>query len=827
MKNGEITHNGHTPGLPQRDTEIALGAVWQALYRRKWMLLAAVSAFGSIAMLYNLLTTPVYESSLLIKKEKPLDHRFQDELKSIVFLQTLDELETEMEIVTSRTVLEKVVHQLNLYFWIERLALTRQPERELHQALAEYQQNYNQLAGAAIPWIEVSFYEPPPEYPGRDLTLQVTPEEKLALIDSRTRETVFLADDPANAVFDLQHLRFKVRWPNPLPHSEIDLSVRNLEKAIYHLNQQVGVRSIRKTNIFRISAESTSPYMAQLISNTLADMFRETRLEQKRRTIRYSANFVDRQLEEISGRLREAETALSEFKSSQQIVAIDESSRQTLAFLSSLETEKIKTELELAEYQSRYRALQQQLEEKLYFDQTYLTPQEHNLSNSPFSTLLQQLSAAELKRLELLQFRTEHHPDVQAMDERIAKIKENLSGYNRETIAAYRIIMDALLKKREDLAVLIKNYTLKMQRLPEQETRLMELMRKRSVYEKMFVLLLDKQEEMRMAELSNMQDIVIVAPAATPLKPVRPRKALNLMIALVLGTIAGVALAFAAEFRNAGVRNPADLERGYGIPVLAILPKFDKKLMKKIARNFSLESHLVLLQENRNGIKESLRIMRTKLSHLMQGRNVLQFTSCEAGTGKTTVLGSVSLSLALAGKKVLVIDCDLKRPRLGRFFEIPETAPGLIAFLKKEAPFPEIYHPLKELNGQPVRLSIIPAGGSVENSSELLDHRNFRNFLRDVAPFYDFVLIDTPPITKTVDSLVLGRFVKDVLIVIRPDLTHKDRLAWALQDFRQFGVHVVGAVFNGCDMGGLPTRYRNGYGYGYGYQYGVEASKIS
>lgn len=825
MKNGNIVHNGHTPGLPRKDTEIALGGVFQALYRRKWLLLGIVSAFCSMAILYNHFATPVYESALLIKKEKPLDHRFQDELKNIVFLQTLDELETEMEIVTSRTVLEKVVHQLNLYFMVERLAISHQPERVLHQALAEYQQNYNQLADAKIPWIEVSFYEPPPEYPGSDLTLRVTREGKLALIDTQTQETVFVADDPANAVFDLQHLRFKVRWPNPAPDSELNLSVRNLEKMIYNLNQQVGVRSIRKTNIFRISSESTSPYMAQLISNTLADMFRETRLEQKRRTIRYSANFVDRQLDEISGKLREAEAALSRFKSSHQIVAIDENSRQTLAFLSSLETEKIKTELDLAEYQSRYRALQQQLDQKLYFDQTYLTPQEHNLSNSPFSNLLQQLSAAELKRLELLQHRTEHHPDVQAMDERIAKIKENLSGYNRETIAAYRIIMDALIKKRDDLAQLIKNYALKMQRLPEHETRLMELMRKKSVYEKMFVLLLDKQEEMRMAELSNMQDIVIVAPAATPFKPVRPRKALNLMIALVIGTIVGVALAFVKEFRNAGVRNPADLERGYGIPVLAILPKFEKKLMKKIARDFSLESHLGLLQENRNGIKESLRIMRTKLAHLMQGRNILLFNSCEAGTGKTTVLANASVSLALAGKKVLVIDCDLKRPRLGRFFQIPETSPGLIAFLKGEAPFPEIYHPLKKLNGQPVRLSIIPAGGSVENSSELLDHRNFRNFLRDVAPFYDFVLIDTPPITRTVDSLVLGRFVKDVLLIVRPDLTHKARLAWALQDFRQFGINVVGAVFNGCDMRALPMPYRNGYGYGYGYKYGTEESK--
>ena len=226
-----------------------------------------------------------------------------------------------------------------------------------------------------------------------------------------------------------------------------------------------------------------------------------------------------------------------------------------------------------------------------------------------------------------------------------------------------------------------------------------------------------------------------------------------------------------------------------------------------------------MLTDNHFGFKESYRVMRTKLGHLMYKRNILQFTSCEENTGKTTVTTNFAVSLAMANKKVLLIDCDLRRPKVGEFFHIPRDYSGLIDFLSnRKLSAPDIYSPFKQFSRDEIKLHIIPAGGSVENSSELLDSNKFKDFLGSVSEMYDYVFIDTPPTTKTVDAMVLGKYVEDVVVVVRPGHTNRESFVWGIQDLKQFEMNIVGLVINGCDMKMLPDRYRYGYQYGYGYE---------
>jgi Mrp family chromosome partitioning ATPase len=126
-----------------------------------------------------------------------------------------------------------------------------------------------------------------------------------------------------------------------------------------------------------------------------------------------------------------------------------------------------------------------------------------------------------------------------------------------------------------------------------------------------------------------------------------------------------------------------------------------------------------------------------------------------------------------------------------------------------------------------IRLHVIPTGGIVENSSELLelDSLKFKTFLENASQHYDYILVDTPPVTMSVDSLVLGKFIKEVILIIRPDLTYKDRLGWAIQELKLFDIQILGSIVNGCDMKNLDFPYRHGYGYGYGYHYG-DLSKV-
>jgi len=821
MNNGSIHgSNGHSEHVAVNGAmrNIGMTEILQILKRQKWLLVATTVLALMAAFIFNMLSTPVYLASTMIKKEKPLKEYGPDDVSNIIKMGSPDEIETEIEILKTRAVLEKVVNELMLYFHVGKVDLPNTPVQKYEMDLADFKDLYSNFYNNPVWWPRFSDFSFMPGYEGGNYLIDVS-SDTLRLLDADEQRVLNTIQNTPNVRFQAGGVAFSVDCSRILSGSQITFSLKDPDRAIIDLKNTISVDALRKTSIFRVSAESPSPNMAMLLANTLADKFRETRLEHKRQTIRYSYDFVDKQLEEINGNLKAAETELSDFRSENKIVAIDETSRGTIEFLSNLESEKIKTDLQLAEYRNRHKALSEAVGETGYFDQTYLTPSASDQRDSPFSQLLRQLSEAELERLELLQKRTDNHPDVLALDQRIEQIKNKLSSFNQNTITSYQVFITSLEQKQRDLRRLISRYEDKIKVLPEFETRLLSLNRQKGVYEKMYVQLLDKREEMRMAELSKLQDIVIVDPAEVPYQPVRPRKRFNLFAGLMLGLMSGLMLIFLRELRSDTIRNINDIEDVYGLPIMSILPVYPKQYIREIDNEFTLENHLELLTDPEFGYKEAYRVLRTRLSHTLKDKSVFMVSSCEENTGKTTVLTNYSVALALAEKKVLVIDCDLRKPKVGEFFGLPYRSPGLIGFLTRETPRPTIYTPFEKINGRKIKLDVIPSGGTVDNSSELLDSEDFRLFLKDISAYYDYVLIDTPPVTRTVDALVVGGFIKEMVFIIRPNLTHKDSLAGALQDLRQFDVNVLGSVVNACDEKLLKEQYRHGYSYGYGYQY--------
>ena len=173
------------------------------------------------------------------------------------------------------------------------------------------------------------------------------------------------------------------------------------------------------------------------------------------------------------------------------------------------------------------------------------------------------------------------------------------------------------------MARLIEKYASKLENLPAQETSLIELMRNKNAFEKMFTLLLDKREELRMAEFSKLQDIIIVDPARIPLMPITPRKTLNAVLGIFLGLIIGVTTVFAQDFLDKKISNIDDFEKQYPYPILAILPKFDQNLKNKIVEAKELENRLVVLMEAQLAFR--LRNIHGDVIERFQNRNGVCF----------------------------------------------------------------------------------------------------------------------------------------------------------------------------------------------------------
>jgi tyrosine-protein kinase Etk/Wzc len=533
-------------------------------------------------------------------------------------------------------------------------------------------------------------------------------------------------------------------------------------------------------------------------------------MEQQKQMVRYSFHFVDEQLTEVQKKLMDAEHNLSDFKGNEQIINIDENTKELLNYQSTLEAEKLQTDLLISNYKNKSEAMKEELQSSGYFDPSLLEPSVENQGRSPFSELMTQLSDLEMKKLELLQKRTENHPDVININEQIRLAKEKLASYNQNTLTSYKILIDALEKKQAKINNLMSGFDAQMQRLPKQESQLATLVREKEVYEKIFNLLLNKREEMRVAELSKLQDIIIVDYPSSPIKPVQPRKLFNMIIALFLGGFIGIVTVFLLELKKTRFIELDYLEREFKLPVLTLIPKFSKAIVKKIKKPVSIEDHFAVLIDDNLGIRESCRLLETKLQQLNIRDKIILITSCEEGSGKSSIVANLAVTMAQNNKKILLIDCDLRKANLSKMFDVFTNSPGLIDYLNNGGS-PAIYSKVLK------QLYIIPAGGVTENSGLLLSSERMGSLFNTLdTSIYDYIIIDTPPVTRVVDTLALGQFVKNSILVVRPEISVKETVIGGIQDMNYARIKIRGIIANAVEIQkSYHYKYRYGYGYGY------------
>lgn len=260
------------------------------------------------------------------------------------------------------------------------------------------------------------------------------------------------------------------------------------------------------------------------------------------------------------------------------------------------------------------------------------------------------------------------------------------------------------------------------------------------------------------------------------------------------------------------------LEDELGIPILALIPNFDKSILSKMKKSNEGKDKFVTLHPDKTGISESYRLLNTKLSNLDFTDKTIMVTSCEENTGKTTIVANLAITMALNDKNILIIDCDLRKGELSQMFDVFHNSTGLIDFLEKGGS-PGVYNKLLK------KIFIIPSGGVRENSGSLLSSDRMKSIFEKInTSAYDYVIIDTPPVTRVVDTLVLGKYIKNAVLIVRPNTSIKDSVIGGIQDLKQAQIKILGIVANATEIQNS-YRYRYSYGYGYGYGQGNSQEK--
>jgi tyrosine-protein kinase Etk/Wzc len=399
-------------------------------------------------------------------------------------------------------------------------------------------------------------------------------------------------------------------------------------------------------------------------------------------------------------------------------------------------------------------------------------------------TLLQQ------KRDELRQKFTESHPSVVAIDKQIARLQGQMNSNDK-----------------------------KIEVLPETQQVILRLARDVQVSTELYTALLNNTQTLRVSKAGTVGNVRIIDYAVLPTEPIKPKKALIVAVSLILGLILGVALAFIRKSLHRGVEDPDLIERQLNIPVYATIPHSAQqlKINTKLKKNPQSNEPCILALENNDDLAiESLRSLRTTLhfAFLEARNNIVMITGPSPGVGKSFVSINLAAVLADAGKKILLIDGDLRKGLINKTLGVSREQ-GLSEFISNTITLDEAIHKISIAN-----FDFIATGSIPPNPSELLLHERFGNFLENISKHYDHVIIDSPPILAVTDAAIIGRMASATLMVIRAGQHPLRELEQSTKRLLQAGVDIKGIVFNDVTM----TSSRYGYGK-YVYQYSYEKSK--
>jgi succinoglycan biosynthesis transport protein ExoP len=308
--------------------------------------------------------------------------------------------------------------------------------------------------------------------------------------------------------------------------------------------------------------------------------------------------------------------------------------------------------------------------------------------------------------------------------------------------------------------------------------------------------LLTSYEQLRLADAQTSTNIFVSEPAIPPIKPMSPKILLNTLLASIVGILLAVGFVFASNLLDDTIRNPEEIRTRFKLPVLGIIP-FHKEADEK----------LICRVDPRSPVTESFRILRTNLAFASVDMPLHRIivTSSVPSEGKTTISSNLAIVIAQAEKRVLLVDADMRRPRIHNKFNILNRIGLSDLFVRTSH---DLFDGVIQTCEVPM-LSIITSGRLPPNPSELLISKKMTQIFENLSQDYDLTLIDTPPLLIVTDSAALSTKTDGVLIVIKPGTTKLSDLEQSLEQLRKVGARVLGVVINEVD----PHNRKYGYYY--------------
>ncbi len=651
-----------------------------------------------------------------------------------------------------------------------------------------------------------------------DDSMEVSEEEtqvKLLQSDALT-ERVINTLDPAYGKLSPKGRIAASGWRRLLNLPD-QVQMTDREVLLSKIADSVKVRTAPKTRIIEVSVKSTDPHLAAQFANTFANEFIDQNIEARWKTTRRAGDWLSRELNEERTNLRNAEDALQKYARESGLIFTDENTN--------VATEKL-----------------QQLQQQLTFvtgDRIAKQSRFELAQHSPPDSLPDVLNDEELRdaeakitdtRRQVADLSAVFTPDYSKVKRLEAQLVSMDLAFQRDRTSILERVKndyDEALRKEKLLAGAYDDQTREVTGQDEKAVQYNILKREVESHRQLYDTMLQQMKQSTIATALHASNMRIVDPAEIPDKPIWPNFKILSAFGLILGTLFGFGTVLIHERADRSLRQPGEIQLWTNLPELGTIPSASadrKSRFKQSNHQKSLSLHERAAKELRQGAVELISWDRkpslmaeafrsTLTSILFVGENesrpkVLVLTSANASDGKTTIVTNLAIAMAESRRKVLIVDADLRRPRVHGVFGLTNER-GLSDLLAEPTLSEEAIDSRIQKTDIP-GIDVLPSGPSTHVAANLLYSPNLADTVKRLRKQYDMVLIDTPPMLQMTDARVIGRLADAVILVARAEQTTRDAIVAASQRFSEDRIRVLGTILNDWD----PKRSLNGY-YGY------------
>jgi capsular exopolysaccharide synthesis family protein len=564
-----------------------------------------------------------------------------------------------------------------------------------------------------------------------------------------------------------------------------DAQVLDRESVLASLRGSMQIDPVPNSRLVRIHVTGADPALAARMANAWSEAYIKTNLERKVDASSYARTFLEQELAKAKIRLEESENSLVQYTRQKQILSVDEKSNPLTQNFTDFSAALAKAE------QDRYRA-------EANYDEVKrtLSSSKDLLDNKALATFRENKAKLELEYQEQLRTYKPGHPKMVALQAQIdvaeARIQTESKAITSSVEITAKAAFDAAKAQEDRLRARVELSKRNILEVQDQGIRFNILKRDVDTNREMYSGLLQRLKEVGVTAQVGTNNVSVVDKADVPLFPFRPDVMRGALTGLLLGLMAGLALAFVIEYMDDSIKFPDEVERFTGLPLIGVIPRVNTS-------KGSPEDQAT--RDPRSSLAEAYRSVRTALqfSTSKGAPRTIVVTSCTKNEGKSTTAMALAVALSQMGKRVLLVDGDMRNPTLHRMFNT-DHAVGLSNILSSDADpitvtrktdFPNLY--------------LITGGPLPPNPAELLSGPSLQKLLSPGASLFDHIVIDAPPILGIADSIILCNHVDATLFVVESAKTRKAAIRNAIRRLRQAGTAPLGAILT--KLGSEMTMY--------------------